>query len=214
MKGAIMISSNITLFPRVDPAVWPTLVCFVGYAGSGKDTAARALLKTHLSMAFADPIKKMLIEGLMIEPILVYGGPGIDRSAPIPWLGKSPRYLMQTLGTQWGRNLVGDRLWVKVMERRIAMAKQAGQMVVITDGRMENELEMVRNLGGLVIHIRRGRKEGWWRAIRRKLFAHASERGVRTLPGDEVVENAGTVEDLHVAVLAACKRFTDRVQYP
>lgn len=214
MKGAIMLNSNITLFPRPEPKAWPTLICFAGFAGSGKDTAALVLKKSHVSMAFADPIKEMLIKGLDLQPAEVYGGTGIDRSAPISWLGKSPRQLMQTLGTQWGRQMVNQDLWVKVMVRRVAWAHNQNQMVMITDGRMENELDMVRQLGGLVIHIRRGRKEGWWRAIRRKLFAHASERGVRALPGDEVVENAGTVEDLHVAVLAACKRFTDRVQYP
>lgn len=214
MKGAIMLNSNITIFPPVGAKAWPTLVCFVGFAGSGKDTAALALKKTHERMAFADPIKEMLITGLALQPAEVYGGTGVDRNAPVSWLGKSPRELMQTLGTEWGRQRVNEDLWVKVMARRVNWAKQAGKMVAITDGRMENELAMVRNLGGLVIHIRRGRREGWWRAIRRKLFAHPSERGVRTLPGDEVVENAGTVEDLHEAVLAACKRFTDRVQHP
>jgi hypothetical protein len=80
------------------------LIGLHGKAHAGKDTVGQMLVGYGLDrVAFADPIKRMLIEGLGLtaehfdSPL---------KEEPIPWLGKSPRQLMQTLGTEWGRDLV------------------------------------------------------------------------------------------------------------
>ncbi len=56
---------------------------------------------------------------------------------------------MQTLGTEWGRNLIGDNFWVE-----LAMSKAlSSQRAVITDVRFPNEVEAVQNHGGVVVGI-------------------------------------------------------------
>jgi hypothetical protein len=55
---------------------------------------------------------------------------------------------MQTLGTEWGRNLIADDLWVKSAIRR------AGDLrTVITDVRFPNEMEAVVAAGGVCFGI-------------------------------------------------------------
>ena len=71
------------------------LIGIAGRARSGKDTSANFLAQIlgWDTYAFADPIKDTLTS---VFGHLFRSG---DREAPIEWLGKSPRQLMQTWGT-------------------------------------------------------------------------------------------------------------------
>ena len=56
------------------------------------------------------------------------------------------RRAMQTLGTEWGRNLIGQDIWVNALERRI---KSTGASVIlIPDVRFDSEAEMIFKNGG------------------------------------------------------------------
>ena len=169
------------------------LIGLAGFAGVGKDTVAAVLARDHgyRRYALADPLR----EGLAVML-------GLDREvfedrtrkeAPIDWLGRSPRYLMQTLGTEWGRDLVAADLWLRVAERRIAAL---GPRVVVSDIRFDNEADWVRALGGVVWHIRRPGFGGG---------AHRSESGVRVRPGDAVIANDGTLDALAARVAEALR---------
>lgn len=134
------------------------LVALCGYKGSGKSTVAR-LLRQHgwWHTAFAKPLKEMLqTMGLRYEQVW-----GSEKEVPSGLLGgKTPRYAMQMLGTEWGRALFGDDHWVRVWEAslmrqaRMATEPSAGapcQGFVVDDLRFPNELEAVVDL----------RKHGW-----------------------------------------------------
>jgi hypothetical protein len=54
--------------------------------------------------AFADPLKDMLVTGLSVTRERDLDGP--HKHDPTNYGGKSPRELMQTLGTEWGRELI------------------------------------------------------------------------------------------------------------
>jgi hypothetical protein len=47
------------------------------------------------------------------------------KETPLPVIGKSPREIMQTLGTEWGRRLVNPDLWVCLAEREVEKLRQA-----------------------------------------------------------------------------------------
>jgi ABC-type dipeptide/oligopeptide/nickel transport system ATPase component len=137
----------------------PRLIALYGKAGSGKTTAANYLTEYHRfdRVAFADPIKAML------RTMLEYAGCDIDindrdvKEKPCPeLLGKSPRYALQTLGTEFGRECIGQDIWVSIAESEIQKAFEEGDSIVIDDLRFPNEAEMVKRLGGKVIWIFQG----------------------------------------------------------
>ena len=87
-----------------------------GLARTGKDTAARYLAAHYvlLSYAFAEPLKAAIMQmfNLTAEHI-----EGALKEEPLPGIGKSPRQLMQLLGTDWGRDLVHRELWLLLAEQ-------------------------------------------------------------------------------------------------
>jgi len=90
------------------------LIGLTGPAGSGKDTVARLLCEQHgfVQMAFADPLRAMLKAGLGLTDEELHRRD--LKEAPLEWLGKSPRQLLQTLGTEWGRQHVHPHLWLEL----------------------------------------------------------------------------------------------------
>lgn len=158
------------------------IIGLTGPARAGKDTVADMLVRRGFTkMAFADPIydatqamfgwTREFIEAHKEEPI----GPG----------GKSPRFLMQALGTEWGRAMVASTLWVDLWRQR---AQAARQHVVVPGVRFENEAAAIREMGGHVVRVVRPDAP----AVRQ----HASEAGVP----DELVSwelhNDSTIESL------------------
>jgi hypothetical protein len=163
-----------------------SIIGITGPARSGKDTVADELLRCGAGLyryAFADPIRAMLKAGL-----------GIDMADPwwqghkedmIDRYGCSARRLMQTLGTEWGRNLICSDIWLGVAEEQFA---ERGPGMVISDVRFDNEAAWVRKLGGLVLHVRRPGATA--------VEAHASEAGVEFDARDHAISNDGTLERL------------------
>lgn len=166
----------------------PPLIGIAGRARSGKDTVANFLIAAigGYRYSFADPIRSML------APL------GVDMNDPywqdrkeeiIPALGVSPRRMMQTLGTEWGRELINPHLWLILANHRLL---RDGPGMVIPDVRFENEAEWIRRYGGRIIHV--------YRTDGREVEAHASEAGVKRLPEDIQLFNTGTLEELQILV--------------
>lgn len=139
----------------------PTVIAFAGQARSGKDTSGlivERLGKTRQlnvqRYAFADPIRAALNAMFGID---MYSQYWIDRKEQvIPWLGKSPRQIMQTLGTEWGREHVHENLWVVLAQRKLLECANLGvDVLIITDYRFPNEGDWLEALGACVIHVDR-----------------------------------------------------------
>lgn len=136
------------------------IIGFAGYAGAGKDEAAAAIMNKlpFLGYSFATPIRAGVAAafGLDWETLT-------DRETKeleIDGLGKSPRELMQLFGTEFGRNLLGEDIWLRVantMLDGVAVAPEYQDFigVVIPDVRFENEAEWILGHGGHVIRIER-----------------------------------------------------------
>src|ERR1019366_614748 len=128
---------------------WPSLVAFTGPAGSGKDTAALVMKKLYASytqMAFADPLKAMVRAYLRfltddeVEIESIVNGILKEKEHEY-FMGKSSRQVQQTLGTEWGRNLIDSKFWMNVMDKRVHKAWKSRYRVVVSDLRFPNELE-------------------------------------------------------------------------
>lgn len=129
------------------------LVGIAGKAGSGKSTAAQVLMDAGWKrIKFADPLKNMLRAlGLSEDHI-----EGDLKTVPCDMLGgRTPRHAMQTLGTEWGRNLIAPTLWIDAARSDIKAALSAGHRVVVDDLRFDNEADTIRALGGVVLGLER-----------------------------------------------------------
>lgn len=175
-----------------------TLIGLTGLAGAGKDTVRQILESQHgfIGFGFADPIRNMLrtllsdngiSESWMDERAL--------KEQQIPTLGKSYRELAQTLGTEWGRTVLGQDFWLRIAESYlydIASTTFGPQHFVISDVRFQNEADWVRQRGGVIWHINRPGLSG--------VRDHISEQGAGTINPDRTLINDGSIDDLAVLV--------------
>lgn len=175
------------------------LIGIAGSAGSGKDTAASFLKEgfNYKSVAFADPIRAGMksIIGLQDKH---FQHP--TKEVVLPEFGKSPRQMMQTLGTDWARELVHKDFWLILAGKNIERIRMDGYHAVVTDVRFENEAKYIRESGGAIWHMKR---DGAGTP-----HVHASEAGVPFAEGDETIDNSGTLGQLlqQVKLLAAKER--------
>lgn len=159
----------------------PRLIGFAGAAGSGKTTAAHLLCDQGFTrMRFAGPIKAMLWallnaagrDGVVIDRMLE----GDLKEEPSGLLGgRTPRQAMQTLGTQWGRDLITPDLFTLITIQGARVALRGGGRVVIDDVRFDSEVDAIRSEGGVVYRLV-GRNDA-------RVPDHVSERSVTDWDG-------------------------------
>jgi hypothetical protein len=148
--------------------------------------------------AFADPLYAAIsaITGMSIAELQ-------DRrykERDLPWLPASPRRLLQTIGTEWGRETIHPEIWVMATMKRIEDSEAT--LAVITDVRFDNEAEAIHARGGYV-----------WRVVRPgaglvgSAGSHSSERGIEASLVDDEVLNDGDLSILAGRVDAALSRL-------
>lgn len=165
------------------------LIGLTGRAGAGKSAIAEHLVVNHgwEAMSFAEPIYAALSVMLgMPEEELADRG---RKERPINWLGKSPRELLQELGTGFGRQRVHEDLWVLILARRLDALRrlQPGAHVVISDVRFANEAAFVKQKGGVL-----------WEVYGRSAYGvrtHESEAGVPPDTPRRSIYNGGVWAD-------------------
>ena len=187
----------------------PDLIAITGRKGHGKDTAAAAFEDYEL-VRFADALKKMVYAyleyvGVSKETAMRYVDGDMKETPLAIWGGKTTRYVMQTLGTEWGRFIIWDELWINAWRMRTAMFKK----IVTPDMRFYNEGNVVEKKGGMTLRVVDPRKP----FVRGE---HPSEDLVDDLPVQYSVSNDGTIADLHreVRLLAQeYRRLSARADY-
>jgi hypothetical protein len=130
-----------------------TIIAFTGLAGSGKSTAAKHLTdhRGFVRIRFAGPLKAMMA-ALGCTPDEIDGS---RKETPCELLGgKTPRHAMQTLGTEWGRDLIAPDLWIRAFNAALAKVP-AGVPVVVDDCRFPNEADAILANSGILVRIER-----------------------------------------------------------
>lgn len=193
----------------------------IGLCGNGrvgKDTFADHLICQFgfTRVGMADPMKRFCAEVFGFSHDQLWGD---KRDAPDPrYNGITPRFALQTLGTEWGRacypNLwiqYGIRTTKRLLENpSIEYTKEDGVMprmnalacpgVVFSDLRFRNEIDAVRDANGIIIRILRAGFDGSTLA---GVKDHTSETEQRELPDsyfDFVLDNDGTIEKYHTKI--------------
>jgi len=168
------------------------LIGLTGPAGCGKNLVA-SMVPDAVVIQLADPIYAALSAILGIPDTVLRQR--ATKEKPIDWLGKSPRQLLQTLGTDWGRTLVDEDIWLRIARRRIEeLAASGAAAVVIADVRFDNEARMVQEMGGEVWGVDRGPTA--------EVSPHVSEAGLSPGMVDRVIDNTGTPDQTRANVAA------------
>ena len=180
-----------------------------GFMGAGKDELADILVskygfkKTFMSEPLAralyalNPIIDCFFPGAAeLSAELQYSSPsrytryrdiadaiGYTEAKKIPEV----RRLLQVLGTEVGRDIIGENTWTDIAARTLTQWQADGIPAVITGIRYRNELAMIRDLGGATVWIHRPGL-----TLPAKLALHSSETTVGPLDCDYRVENDGT----------------------
>lgn len=163
------------------------LIAITGRAGSGKTTLSEMVSDRlgYERLAFSDPMKQGL------DAMLGLNGKWDCqkwKATEIPGLGVTPRALLQTLGTEWGRSMINPAIWVFAVRQKIEAALERGAPgVVLHDLRFNNEAKMVHEMGGLVIEVNR---PGAAPATSGRDALHESENGISPHLLDGVVINS------------------------
>jgi len=195
------------------------LIGFGGRLTSGKDTAADHLVDAHgwVKVNMSTPLHQM---SMVLNPWLRVSEMErriIDKKHEI-WLSSQfytyqeltailgytnakevgeYRSFLQRFGTDVGRKMIDEDLWVKKADEAITAHRLEGRDVCITGIRFPNELSMIRDnvvddIPGKLVWVERP-------GIATPATAHESEK-LRSKDFSLVIENDGTLQDLYAKV--------------
>ncbi len=192
----------------------------VGFAGSGKDSAAQHLVDLcYKKYSFADSLKDTLSTIFCWDRALLEGNTDESRA----WRDKidrwwaekldipnfSPRYAMQYIGTEVFKGHFNKDIWVLNIEYKLSLVDQ-DERIVLVDGRFPNEFNVARRFKGKLLRIKRGYDPEWYETARKANFGdpaamqymirsniHSSEWAWIGHAVDAIIENNGTLAQLH-----------------
>lgn len=186
-----------------------TLIGLGGYAFSGKDTVADLLVRNHgwAKLYMSQALEQALLalnpiiyhtpaqngRGGFVEPAHytryqeLHAEVGYDDSKKLPEV----RALLQRLGTEVGRNIIGPNVWVDIVFGEARRLVASGINVAVTGIRFRNELEAVHASGGDAIWVDRGLAP---------VNAHTSDNTLGSVDFDAALLNLGTLDDLAMKV--------------
>jgi hypothetical protein len=146
------------------------IIGFVGFIGSGKDTAADYLVNFHgfRRDSFANTLKDAVAAVFGWDRVLLEGRTKEAREwreQRDEWwsnrLGKdiTPRHILQYWGTEVCRQGYHDDIWIASLENKM---RKTGDNIVISDVRFPNEIKAIKSAGGQVVRVIRGADPEWY----------------------------------------------------
>lgn len=195
------------------------IIGFVGFIGSGKDTAADYLVNFHgfRRDSFANTLKDAVAAVFGWDRVLLEGRTKEAREwreQVDPWWAErlgmptlTPRWVLQYWGTEVCRAGFHDDIWIASLENKM---RKTADNIVISDVRFPNEIEAIHRAGGIVVRVSRGPEPDWYdtamganagvdsdKELLKKLGIHASETAWVGGAIDIVVDNNGSIDDLY-----------------
>lgn len=131
------------------------LIGFTGWKRTGKTEAAKSLEKLgYVDVQFSGALKAMLrgyLEYMGVEKPELYTDDWMKNHRSRYFCDHEFRHAMQTLGTEWGREKIGKEFWINAWTHKI----QSLDRVTISDVRFPDEVDAIRDKGGIIIRVRR-----------------------------------------------------------
>lgn len=190
------------------------LIGVVGFIGSGKGAVGDLLeQKGFVKDSFAKPLKDACSAMFGWPRELLEGDTEVSRKWREEhdsfWSEKfgytfTPRLALQLMGTEAGRNVFHQDIWVVSLLNR---AK--GKNVVVTDVRFKNEIDYIQQNGGIIVRVKRGEEPEWYKLAEDAAAGLSSaimeikDKGIHQSEWDWIgsdfnytIENEGSLEDL------------------
>lgn len=164
----------------------PTVVAFFGPLHCGKSSAASLLIEKYgfLRHGVGDGPKEML-RPLGLTDRHLYGD---LKEVPCEELnGKTPRYALQSLASQWGRDLIDRALWVK---RWYRFLPPGATHLVVDDVRTHEGADYFVSQGAMVVKIERPGLN-----MDDEQRNHDTEKHFGTMAHTHVLVNDGTLDE-------------------
>lgn len=174
------------------------LIGILGKKRHGKDTISNYLIKNfdYIPLTLAKPLKECCKILFGFNDDQLYG----DKKEIVDEYWKiTPRQAYQFIGTDLFRKQmstlipnIGNNLWVEIIKKNIIdiQKNNINANIVVTDLRFQNEVDMIKNLNGIVIKVNRHTVT--------PLDEHESEKGIDLIINyDYLVENNSTIEQLY-----------------
>ena len=144
------------------------LIGIVGLIGSGKDTVAERLVGEYnfKKDSFAKSLKDAVSSMFNWDREMLEGNTAESRAwreQPDAFWSKkfnkdvTPRWVLQHFGTEVMRQNMHDAIWIDS-----CLARYKGEPTVISDTRFENEIKTIREFGGKIILVKRGKDPDWF----------------------------------------------------
>jgi len=123
------------------------IIGITGPAGAGKSTVAAYLEQRYGATRYslAEPLKEIVRRAFSLTYEQVYGTQA-EKEAVDPRYGVNPRWLLQRIGTEGIRSVMGADVWALMLRARIASERP--EIAVVDDVRFENEASVLRELAG------------------------------------------------------------------
>lgn len=185
------------------------IVGILGNARVGKDTMADYLVRRHgfKKMALADPMKELCQRLFSFSDSQLWGS---ERDLPDSRYRRAdgepltPRFALQTLGTEWGRRC-DPEVWVRrLLWRYNDLHPGWGEPtnVAVADLRFANEVRAVKAAGGRIVRVYRPGCDGSTLA---GVPGHVSEEEQKSIPDSEchhIIHNDGSLDEYHAKIEA------------
>ena len=149
------------------------LIGVTGFIGSGKDTVANMFVERGCAHdSFASPLKdvcssifgwdRSMLEGDTVESREYRETPDMFWTKKLGVPNFTPRLALQLIGTEVLRNTFDQDIWLNSLEYRIRKQTKNVSCTVISDARFRNELDLIKNMGGVIIWVQRGELPEWF----------------------------------------------------
>jgi hypothetical protein len=195
------------------------IIGICGFIGSGKDTVADYLVNFHefRRESFASTLKDSVAAVFGWDRTFLEGRTKEAREwreQVDPWWAErlamptlTPRWVLQYWGTEVCRKGFHDDIWIASLENKLRTSKDN---IVISDCRFPNEIQSIRDAGGIIVWVQRGELPDWYDVAvdanqgknvainelkMRKI--HASETAWVGTEFDVVLDNNGSIDDLY-----------------
>lgn len=167
------------------------LIGLTGAIGAGKSTVANILYGSYgfTELTFKNAMVHCLAHIFEVDGQIFYDRE-LKEQPHAALFDRSPREVMQSFGTDWGRKMVHSDIWLRRVENKLVHFPRC----VVSDVRFLNEAEMIKFNNGLIFHIKRKNNPF---AVATK---HESEYGLLGGLIDGVIDNDGDLDGLRAAV--------------